>query len=282
MTIVEAFMKISFNLLKEEHFPLLLNWLEQQHVKKYWDTDVTYTLDSIKEKYRTYVKGFKIENEVNKPIDAYIINLDDIPLGYIQLYNAYDFPRNKSLTGLPENLGALDFFIGESKYLGQNLGSAIVIEFVEQYANNYTHIFLDPEIHNIAAIKCYQKAGFKKFAQQQDTKEVWMLKRVKKVRLSDHDLDALEFVFKKSFMKDDKLWLFGSRVDLSKKGGDIDLYIETTAKDVKDAVKMKLNFMMELESKIGEQKIDVVLNMLNYPYPLPIHDIAKAKGLRIV
>ena len=280
--IVEALMKISFNLLNEEHFPLLLNWLEQQHVRKYWDTDVVYTINSIKEKYHTYVNGFKTENGVNKSIHAYIIHVDRIPAGYIQLYRAYDFSRNKSLIGLPEKLGALDFFIGEPKYLGQNLGSVIVTEFLEQYTDNYTHIFADPALDNMAAIKCYQKAGFKKIAEQEDTKEVWMLKRLKKVRLSDHDLDALEFIFKKYFMKDDELWLFGSRVDLSKKGGDIDLYIETNAKEVKDAIKMKSNFIIELESKIGEQKIDVVLNMLNFPYPVPIHNIAKEKGVRIV
>jgi hypothetical protein len=33
---------------------------------------------------------------------------------------------------------------------------------------------------------------------------------------------------------------------------------------------------------IGEQKIDVILNIINHPYPLPIHEIAKIKGVRII
>lgn len=109
-----------------------------------------------------------------------------------------------------------------------------------------------------------------------------MLKGLKKVRLSDAELEALNFMFKKHFMKDDQLWIFGSRVDCSKKGGDIDLYIETKATEPKHAIKMKFNFIIDLESRIGEQKIDVVLNMLNFPHSLPIYDIAKQQGVKII
>ena len=49
-----------------------------------------------------------------------------------------------------------------------------------------------------------------------------------------------------------------------------------------DAIAMKTNFIWDLEQKIGEQKIDVVLNMLNFPYPLAIHEVAKTEGVRII
>lgn len=109
-----------------------------------------------------------------------------------------------------------------------------------------------------------------------------MINKIKKIRLSDHDLAAIESLFRKHFLPGDKLWIFGSRVDLNKKGGDIDLYIETDANDASTAIKMKSDFLWDLEHKIGEQKIDVVLNMLRDPYPLPIHEIAKTKGVRII
>ena len=109
-----------------------------------------------------------------------------------------------------------------------------------------------------------------------------MMEEMKKVRLSDHDLKALENLFLKHFLPEDKLWLFGSRTDLTKKGGDIDLCIETHAKTVNDAIKRKTDFVWDLEQAIGEQKIDIVLNLLNFPYPLPIHEIAKTEGVRIV
>lgn len=105
---------------------------------------------------------------------------------------------------------------------------------------------------------------------------------LKKVRLSDNDLKALEFCFRKHFLQADRLWLFGSRADLAKKGGDIDLYIETYAKSIDEAMKIKLGFLIEFEELIGEQKIDVVLNMINFPHPLPIHEVALTEGVRII
>lgn len=109
-----------------------------------------------------------------------------------------------------------------------------------------------------------------------------MIKNQKKVRLSEKDLNALKTIFHKYFLDKDRLWLFGSRVDLEKKGGDIDLYIETHIENMESAIKKKINFIWDLEQIIGEQKIDVVLNMLNLQYELPIYKVAKAEGLRII
>ena len=83
-------------------------------------------------------------------------------------------------------------------------------------------------------------------------------------------------------MEKDQLWLFGSRVEPTKKGGDIDLYIETNAPTIKEAVEMKNQFLWQLEQKIREQKIDVVINMLSFPHPLSIHEVAKNEGVQLV
>lgn len=41
-------------------------------------------------------------------------------------------------------------------------------------------------------------------------------------------------------------------------------------------------FLTRLEQKIGEQKIDVVLNVLALKYRLPIYEIAIKEGIRLV
>ena len=52
-----------------------------------------------------------------------------------------------------------------------------------------------------------------------------------------------------------QVFLFGSSTDDSKKGGDIDLYIKAeTGKDLKH----KIKYLLILEQKLGEQKIDIV------------------------
>jgi hypothetical protein len=106
--------------------------------------------------------------------------------------------------------------------------------------------------------------------------------KIKKVRLSDDDLAAIESLFCKNFLPEDRLWLFGSRADLKAKGGDIDFYVETYARGADEAIKMKSDFLCDLEQTIGEQKIDIVLNMMHNPYPLLIHEVAKTKGVRII
>jgi NAD(P)H-hydrate repair Nnr-like enzyme with NAD(P)H-hydrate dehydratase domain/ribosomal protein S18 acetylase RimI-like enzyme len=166
---------IIFEPLNQSHFQLLLKWLEMPHVKKWWDQDITHTIDSVQEKYFPYTKGYKKMDGIEKPIQSFIINVDHNPIGYIQIYNAYDFPRNNQLLGLPENLGAIDIFIGEDEYLGQNIGSKAISKFLKLYERNYSHVFVDPDSSNFAAIKCYEAAGFKKINEQNDTDEVLML-----------------------------------------------------------------------------------------------------------
>lgn len=169
-------MNLTFNPLHPSHFPLLLKWLETPHIKKWWDQEVIYTPNLVKEKYGDYVKGYKQIDGINKPIKAYIICMNDCPIGYIQLYNAYDFPRDKKLTDLPKNLGTFDIFIGDEKYLGQNIGSQAIEKFLSLYTNNYSYLFVDPYLGNIAAIKAYDKAGFKAIRVLSKERSVWMLK----------------------------------------------------------------------------------------------------------
>lgn len=58
---------------------------------------------------------------------------------------------------------------------------------------------------------------------------------------------------------DGDIYLFGSRVDDSKKGGDIDLYL--APKDNSGLFEKKIKFLAKVKREIGEQKIDVVFNL---------------------
>ncbi len=129
-------MNVTFTPLDKSHFQLMLKWLESPHVKKWWDEDIIYTLDVVKEKYGSYIHGYKQINGINRPISAFIIFKNSEPIGYIQIYNMYDFPPLKLLLGLPENLGAFDIFIGEEKYLGKGMGSTAIIKFLDLYGGS--------------------------------------------------------------------------------------------------------------------------------------------------
>lgn len=76
-------MKITFAPLAESHFPLLLKWLQAPHIKKWWDQDVTYTLELVREKYSSYIEGYKFMDGQQKPIQGFIIHNNQNPVGYI-------------------------------------------------------------------------------------------------------------------------------------------------------------------------------------------------------
>ena len=76
------------------------------------------------------------------------------------------------------------------------------------------------------------------------------------MRLTTLEQQAILDGFEKTYGQDDHLWLFGSRIDDGKRGGDIDLYIETHL-STQEAVKAKFDFLRLLQDAIGEQKIDV-------------------------
>ena len=73
------------------------------------------------------------------------------------------------------------------------------------------------------------------------------------------------------------VWIFGSRANLDAKGGDIDIYIETT-KDT-GILKSKITFLSKLEAMFGFQKIDLLID--NHKKNEAIFDIAKSKGIKI-
>lgn len=155
---------ISFSPLAKADFALLHKWLLTPHVRAHWDNDVNWTMDIIQEKYGTYIRGYKLVDRVKKPMYAYIIYYDGTPIGYIQMYNVHDFPREQKAGSLelPASCAGLDFYIGEEAYLGKGLGSTILKEFLAQHVwPHYASCLVDPNTDNIAAIRTYENAGFK-------------------------------------------------------------------------------------------------------------------------
>ena len=75
------------------------------------------------------------------------------------------------------------------------------------------------------------------------------------MRITEHEKQAIIDAVK-SADPNAQVWLFGSRVDDSKKGGDIDIAIfsEKINKDVMQKIQVR-RFICD---RIGEQKIDIV------------------------
>jgi len=77
------------------------------------------------------------------------------------------------------------------------------------------------------------------------------------MRLSEFYAKEIILKTKEIFGDKARVYLFGSRVDDAKKGGDIDLYIKPENNE--DLYKKKIKFLVALEQMLGEQKIDVII-----------------------
>lgn len=80
------------------------------------------------------------------------------------------------------------------------------------------------------------------------------------MRLSKEAIAALVSVFEASPMLDSsELFLFGSRVDDSKRGGDIDLLWVVSSRDLPSLIALKSDFKSKLSASVGEQRVDLVI-----------------------
>lgn len=95
------------------------------------------------------------------------------------------------------------------------------------------------------------------------------------MRIKKEHIDIIKQLSKKYFGEDSKIYLFGSRSDDTKKGGDIDLYIETSITE--NIFDRKIKMLVELQKLLGEQKIDLVIN--NFSYDKMIYQVARNEGV---
>ena len=78
-----------------------------------------------------------------------------------------------------------------------------------------------------------------------------------------------------SLSKEARLYLFGSRVDESKRGGDIDLLVVSKKLTKKDLRHLRLAFF----KIFGEQKMDILLD--DGTFSDPFHKIIFEKAIRL-
>lgn len=101
------------------------------------------------------------------------------------------------------------------------------------------------------------------------------------MRLTDEQRCAIRETITRHFGTDARVRLFGSRVDDSRRGGDIDLLveIESVDPDSQEAVTRKLRAIAEIQAKIGERQIDLVI--ANASSDKQVVRQARKQGIRV-
>lgn len=144
-----------FKKITEKDLPTLLAWFKEPHVEKWWPTPETDEL---------FVKF--LERIRSKDTFGYMVFLGDLPIGYIQYYYI-DRTLEKAgswLPPLPETTIGTDQFIGDLNYVDKGYGTQFIKQFIHELKTiepNITTIIVDPDPENVAAIRCYEKVGFR-------------------------------------------------------------------------------------------------------------------------
>lgn len=99
------------------------------------------------------------------------------------------------------------------------------------------------------------------------------------MRLSADQAQVIRQAATASFGEDAAVWLFGSRADDAKKGGDIDLLVRPSPAAADHPFAKKIRMLSLLERLLGARKIDLVIEQPDDPRPIVA--VAHATGVQI-
>lgn len=97
------------------------------------------------------------------------------------------------------------------------------------------------------------------------------------MRITEQQRSSICRTLGRYFGPDSRVWLFGSRVDDTRRGGDVDLYVEAEIDPGADKFMRKIEAGTALEDIFEGAKVDLVVRFQGEPEQ-PIHRIAKARG----
>ena len=148
-------MRIAFRRLTAADLPLLHEWLQREHVRRWWNEHETY--EQVVEHFLPAIEG-------REPTDLYAILGNARPVGFIQSYRVWDQPEYRELVEVEEGVGGVDLFLADPALIGRGLGTKVLQQFVSDvvFANADVHACIaDPDAENHASLRAFEKAGFR-------------------------------------------------------------------------------------------------------------------------
>ena len=157
---------VSFRPLAEPDFPMLSRWLRAEHLRRWWFPAGDYppagaSVAWVAKHYGPNVTG-------KDPTRCLVVCVDGADIGLIQTYrlDAYPDHARRVLARSEEaaTTSGLDLFIGEPTALHRGLGTMMLSRFLDEvtFADPVIQTcVIDPEPENRAAIRAYEKAGFR-------------------------------------------------------------------------------------------------------------------------
>ena len=149
---------VTFRPMTVDDLALMATWLGADHVQEWWrDPSAPDRVDA---KY-----GPRLRPETNT--EMFVIDLFGHPIGFVQRYLLRDHPdwaRTLTATGLAfERAAGIDYAIGDPRFTGRGLGSALIGDFVDRLFDDHpdvNEVIVTPQAANRASCRVLEKAGF--------------------------------------------------------------------------------------------------------------------------
>ncbi len=146
---------IDFRPLSKNDFPMLCEWLNQPHMRKFYQP-VSISLEQVIHKFTTRVEGIE-------PTFSHIALMDGQAFGKIQSYKNLSYPDYAAEVGLTDGI-SIDLFIGDPACLKKGLGQQMMTEYLKSVALSLfpdeRHCYICHDKTNLAALNCSKSVGF--------------------------------------------------------------------------------------------------------------------------
>ena len=143
---------VGFLPLAPEHLELLHGWLQQPHVRAFWD-DGHRTLEQVQQHYF----------EPDPDGSSFVFTLVHRPLGYLQAYRVDPESEYGPWRSPQGETWGIDLLLGEAADTGQGYGPQVIAAFLAFWKGarpELRRVLIDPDARNIRAIRAYRKVGF--------------------------------------------------------------------------------------------------------------------------
>jgi len=145
--------------MTEQDLPLLHEWLQRPHIVEWWGGEAE------RPKYLAETRACYLPRVLaDQGVTPYIAMLGDEPVGYAQSYVALGSGDGWWEDETDPGVRGIDQSLARAELLGRGLGTELVTALVARLFADpaVSRIQTDPSPDNGRAIRCYEKAGFRR------------------------------------------------------------------------------------------------------------------------
>ncbi|HTZ08295.1 MAG TPA: GNAT family N-acetyltransferase [Acidimicrobiales bacterium] len=143
---------VVFRPLARTDFARLARWLGEPHVAAFWREPASPA--AVEAAYGPLVDGAD-------PTEAFVVELDGHPVGYVQRYRIADYPDWAALVGA--EAAGIDYLLGDPARVGRGLGPRVVAAFTRSTLARYPDlgaVTVAVAQDNRRSWRALEKAGF--------------------------------------------------------------------------------------------------------------------------